>query len=385
MMRMGWGMSGGGGLRTAGFWKAGGRVAAAWVLLALAACNLWGCAGKDAREGKTVNGFAFDTTYSITVFQGGSQEVLDGCISKCGEYERIFSRTSPDSEVYQVNEIEKLYGQFREEAAIRKNRSEKNRMDFQIREDGSLACEISRELYDILERGLHYGEVSGGAFDITIAPVSSLWDFKGEGKEVPREEKIREAVGKVSYQKIRLEEGRVVFRESGMALDLGGIAKGYIADALKEYLTENGVESGIINLGGNVLCIGKKPGGEPFRIGVQQPFADRNETVAAVRAEDLSVVSSGIYERYFQDGEGGLYHHILNPKTGYPYDNDLMAVTILSEKSVDGDGLSTTCFSMGLERGMDFIDSLEGVEAVFIDDHLVVEVSSGLEDVFQLL
>ena len=207
-----------------------GKMAMAWVLCALAACSLWGCAGKDARGERTVSGFAFDTTYSITAFQGGSQEVLDGCISKCSEYERIFSRTSPDSEVYQVNEIERLYEQFREEGAIRENRSVKNQLDFQIREDGSLACGVSRELYDILEKGLHYGRVSQGAFDITIAPVSSLWDFKGEKKGVPGRERIRDAVGKVSYEKISLEEGAVVFKEPGMALDLGGIAKGYIAE-----------------------------------------------------------------------------------------------------------------------------------------------------------
>ncbi len=382
-MRMEWGMGDRRGMWIEGFGNAGKRMAAAWLLCALAACSLWGCVGRDAQEERTVSGFAFDTTYSITVFQGGSREVLDRCISKCSEYERIFSRTSPDSEVYQVNEIEKLYGQFREEEAIRKKRSEKNAQDFHIREDGSLVCHISRELHDILEKGLHYGKVSGGAFDITIAPVSSLWDFKGEGKRAPQKKRIREAVGKVSYQKISLEEGKVIFKEPGMALDLGGIAKGYIADALKEYLVEHGVESGIINLGGNVLCIGQKPEGEPFRIGIQQPFADRNETVAAIRAEDLSVVSSGIYERYFRDGEGALYHHILNPKTGYPYDNDLMAVTILSEKSVEGDGLSTTCFSMGLERGMAFIDSLEGVEALFITRDEKLHQSQGWKDFLQ--
>jgi len=351
--------------RGKGFWKAGRRVAAVWVIGALSVCALGGCAGKENGE-KTVKGFAFDTTYSITIYQGGSQEILDECIGKCSSYERIFSRTSPDSEVYQVNEIERLYGQFQEEEAIRQRRSEKNRLDFEIREDGSLACGISEELHDILEKGLYYGEESQGAFDITIAPVTSLWDFTGENPTVPPEGEIQEAVKKVSYRKLSLEEGKVVFRKPGMAIDLGGIAKGYIADALKEYLTENGVKSGMVNLGGNVLCIGEKPDGEPFHIGIQQPFADRNETVAAVRVEDLSVVSSGIYERYFQEKDGTLHHHILNPKTGYSYENDLMAVTVVSEKSVDGDGLSTTCFSLGLERGMAYIDSLEGVEALFI-------------------
>lgn len=383
MMRIKWETSDWGEMRGAGFRNAGKRLIAAWVLCALVACSLWGCGEKDDEKERTVNGFAFDTTYTITAFQGGSQKVLDGCIDKCSEYERIFSRTSPDSEVYQVNEIEMLYEQFREEEAICEKLSEKNHLDFQIREDGSLACDISRELHDILEKGLHYGKVSEGAFDITIAPVSSLWDFKGEKKTVPQESQIRQAVGKVSHQKISLEEGKVIFQEPGMALDLGGIAKGYIADGLKEYLTENGVKSGIINLGGNVLCIGEKPGGDPFRIGVQQPFADRNETVEVVQIEDMSVVSSGIYERYFEDGEGRLYHHILNPKTGYPYDNDLMAVTILSEKSVDGDGLSTTCFSMGLEKGMAFIDSMKGVEALFITRDEKLHQSQGWEEFLQ--
>lgn len=235
-------------------------------------------------------------------------------------------------------------------------------------------------MYDILERGIYYGRESDGAFDITIAPVTSLWDFTGENPSVPPEDELGEAVKRVDYQKISLEDGRVVFQEPSMALDLGGIAKGYIADALKDYLTENGVKSGMINLGGNVLCIGKKPDGKPFHIGVQQPFADRNETVAVVDVEDKSVVSSGIYERCFTGEDGRLYHHILNPKTGYSFDNELMAVTIISEKSVDGDGLSTSCFSMGLAEGMAYINSLDGVEALFITEDEKLHYSAGWEE-----
>lgn len=342
------------------------RAATVCIICALAVCILGGCAGEDGNGEKSVSGFAFDTTYTITAYEGGSQRVLEECIGKCSEYEEIFSRTSRSSEVYQINEIAALYQQFPEEQAIREKRSDTNHTVFQIREDGSLACNISPELQDILEKGLYYGEQSRGAFDITIAPVSELWDFTGESPSVPPADEIESAVKKVSYQKLSLEEGKVIFRESGMALDLGGIAKGYIADALKAYLVKEGVKSGMINLGGNILCIGEKPEGQSFRIGIQQPFGDRNETVAAVPVKDMSVVSSGIYERYFEGEDGTLYHHILNPKTGYSYDNDLMAVTILSKESVDGDGLSTTCFSMGLEKGMAYVDSLEGVEAMFI-------------------
>lgn len=355
----------------------GKRVVTICLTVAFLLSTVAGCSREDAQKEKSINGFAFNTTYSITIYEGGSQKILEECISKCSEYEEIFSRTSNSSELYQINEIEKLYEQFGDEEEIRDRRSEKNQVDFQIREDGTLACQVSGELYDIIKKGIYYAEQSGGAFDITIAPVSSLWDFNGENSMVPSEEKIQKAVKKVSYRNIYLEEGKLIFKEPGMALDLGGIAKGYVADALKEYLKKQGVTSGIINLGGNILCVGKKPGAEAFRVGIQQPFADRNETVTAIQAEDISVVSSGIYERCFRGKDGTLYHHILNPQTGYSYDNDLMAVTILSKKSVDGDGLSTTCFSMGLEKGMAYVDSLEDVAALFITKDEKLHYSQG--------
>ena len=155
------------------------------------------------------------------------------------------------------------------------------------------------------------------------------------------------------------------------------MAKGYIADKMKDYLLEQGVESAIINLGGNVLCVGGY-GEEPFRIGIQRPYADRSETVGVLEIRDLSAVSSGVYERHFEK-DGVNYHHILDPKTGYPYENGLTAVTIVSEKSVDGDGLSTTCFSLGLERGMELVNSLEHVWAMFITDDGELHYSDGME------
>ena len=164
-----------------------------------------------------------------------------------------------------------------------------------------------------------------------------------------------------------------------MGIELGAIAKGFIADKLKEYLAGSGVTSGTINLGGNVLCIGKKTDGTPFRIGIQQPFADRNEIITAIKAEDISVVSSGIYERYFKK-DGKIYHHILDPSTGYPYNNGLEAITIISKKSTDGDALSTTCFALGLEKGMEFAESLSGVYAVFITEDGEMHYSEGFQE-----
>lgn len=360
------------------------------LLLAVLVTRLSGCAPKE--ENLTVSGFAFDTMYTITLYQGGSQEVLDSCVERCSGYEKVFSRTLPESELYQINELEQIYGEIimsekylqgkqkasdseekytQEEIAditgrIGQEKPEKNMVDFTLRADGSMEFTVSDMLCDILQTGLRYSKASKGNFDITIAPVTSLWDFKAEDPKVPDGKAIKEALKYVDYRKLSIEGNHLGMMQPGQKIDLGGIAKGYIADDLKKYLQEQGVSGATINLGGNVLCIGEKNDGEAFRIGIQQPFADRNETAAVVGIKDLSVVSSGIYERYFRTEDGKLYHHIMNPKTGYPFENDLYGVTILSDDSVDGDALSTTCFALGKEKGMEYINSLDDVYALFI-------------------
>ena len=140
-----------------------------------------------------------------------------------------------------------------------------------------------------------------------------------------------------------------------------------MADQLKEYLMSEGVESGLINLGGNMLAIGTKPDGSSFNIGIQKPFDKQGSAITSVKTNNSSVVSSGVYERYFEI-DNNIYHHILNTETGVPYDNGLLSVTILSPKSVDGDALSTACFALGLEEGMKLINSLEDTDAIFITD-----------------
>ncbi len=348
----------------------------------------------------TTSGFAFNTTYTITVYQGGTQKTLDTCVSKCADYEQVFSRTSKNSELYQINQIEALYLTVVEQAMdlkdsftkkrsytkeqcesiikqIEQKKTKENTVKYSICQDGSITFEISALLERIVKKGLEYSKKSDGRFDIAIEPVSSLWDFTVKKPTVPDEQKIEKALAYVDYQKIALDDQKLNFQMPGMGIDLGGIAKGFIADELKAYLEKKGVKSAVIDLGGNVLCIGKKDPKTPFHIGIQQPFADRNETIAAVSVDGLSIVSSGIYERYFKTKDGTLYHHILNPKTGYSYDNDLMAVTILSKKSVDGDGLSTSCFAMGKKEGLAFINNIDGVEAVFITKDEKMHYSKG--------
>lgn len=188
--------------------------------------------------------------------------------------------------------------------------------------------------------------------------MTSLWDFTAEDPKVPDDAAIQKALPLCSSDGVTIDGQDITLPSDDIQFDVGAIAKGYIADRMKDLLVKKGVKSAIINLGGNVLCIGSKPDGTPFKVGIQKPFADRNETEAVMDITGKSVVSSGIYERCFKQN-GKLYHHILNPKTGYPYDNSLISVTIISDQSVDGDALSTTCFALGLEDGLKFAEKKE--------------------------
>lgn len=313
------------------------------------------CYGKMQKpeEPITATAFKLNTVVKVTIYDSQDEKILQDALALCDKYEKIFSRTRTDSEIYLLNE-----GKLPQE-------------------DGYYI--LSEECAELIGKGLYYSELSGGAFDITIEPLSSLWDFTSGEKQIPDPQTLVEAQKHVGYEKVELKGNKIRFQEDGMGLELGAIAKGYIADKIKEFLISEGIKSAVIDLGGNVLCIGARPDGEAFRVGIQKPFADRNETVATAGIRDRSVVSSGIYERYFEK-DGKLYHHILNPKSGYPYENGLTAVTILSDESVDGDGLSTVCFALGLEKGLELINSLPDTQAVFITEDGELHYSEHFEE-----
>lgn len=294
-----------------------------------------------------------NTVVTITIYDKQEEYLLDGAMEVCDYYEEVFSRTSQTSELYRFN-----HGLLNTAT------------------NGTNQAELSPELARLIGQGIAYGNLSKGKFDITVAPLAELWDFTADEPKVPSDESIRALLPNINYKDIQVDGNVVTLANEDMAIDLGAIAKGYIADRIKDYLLEEGVKSAMINLGGNVLCVGSKPDGTPFNIGIQKPFADRNETIAVIGIDDLSVVSSGIYERYFEV-DGKFYHHILNPATGYPYDTDLVAVTIISKKSVDGDGLSTSCFALGLEDGLELINSLDDTYAVFITSDYELHYSDG--------
>ena len=298
---------------------------------------------------ESVNGFKLNTYVQIDSYTSVSKNTLTEALNLCDYYENIFSRTKEDSELSKVN--------------------------------SNQTTSISKEMYELVSAGLEYAALSNGAFDITRGSVSRLWDFTAESPKVPDSGRIAEALTHVDYTRVSVSDNGdgtySISKPDDVILDLGAVAKGYIADKIKDFLEENGVKRGIINLGGNVLCIGKKTNTDNFGIGVRKPFAANNEVLVALSVDDSSVVSSGNYERYFYADDGTFYHHILNPATGYSYDNDLSDVTILSKDSLTGDCLSTTCFCLGLDDGMKLIESLDGIEAVFVTNEGEIHYSSG--------
>ena len=311
-----------------------------------------GC-GK-TNEPLTKSGFYFNTVISVTIYENASEKDLDECFQLAEQYENYFSNTIPDSDVSRINDA------------------------------AGTPVVVHDETVELLETGIAYGKLSNGRFDITIGKLSDLWDIstkalfdETDASMIPSDADIAAALATVDYRNIKINGNEVTLLDADARIDLGGIAKGYIADRMKEFLNERNITNGFINLGGNVLALGGKPDGGAYTIGIQKPFAEDNSAIASVEVTDQTVVSSGIYERNFTV-DGTLYHHLLDVTTGYPYDNGLAGVTIITKKSVDGDALSTTCFSLGLEDGMALIEELEDTEAIFITTDNEIYTSSGM-------
>ncbi len=302
------------------------------IMLLLSGCS------SNTKTPYTKSGFYFDTAVTITLYDKDKRELLDNCFSFCETFENQISRTIENSEISQINHAK------------------------------GKPVKVSDTTLELLEKGIYYSELTNGAFDITIAPLSDLWNFKTEVPALPSESDIHATLSHVNYQNIIIDGNYVSLSDPYAAIDLGGIAKGYIADYLKEYLVKNNVKSAIINLGGNVLTIGTKPDGSPFQIGIQKPFDEQNTSITSVASIGSSIVTSGVYERYFEL-QDTIYHHILDTSSGYPCDTGLLSVTIISEHSVDGDALSTSCFALGYENALKLIQTLDNVDAIFITEN----------------
>lgn len=318
------------------------------ALLLLALLILCACGAKEPTA-ITKTGFFFDTVVQITLYDNTAESLLDDCFTMAEDYEKLFSKTIEGSDIYNLNHA------------------------------GGKPITVSEETAKLLEIGISYCELSDGAFDITVGALSDLWDIANNPGELPSEEALAEALSTVGYKAIQINGNTVTLANPETQLDLGGIAKGYIADRMKEYLNENGINEGLINLGGNLLALGPKKSGKPYVFGIQRPFSEEGEVMFTLEVTDGTVVTSGVYERYFKK-DGRVYHHILNPQDGYPYENGLLSATIVCPDSVDGDALSTACFSLGAEKGLALIETLPDTEAIFITEDYELLSSSGIGD-----
>ncbi len=231
-----------------------------------------------------------------------------------------------------------------------------------------------------------FSEESKGGYDLTIGPLVKLWSIGLPEAKVPTKEEIDAVKSQIDYSKVIMndETKEVFLSEENMAIDLGSIAKGYAADEIVKMLKTEGVEQAIVDLGGNIYAMGKKNNESDWKIGIQNPFDNRGNVVGTIEVHDKTVVTSGIYERYIEK-DGVKYHHILNPKTGYPYESEIAGVSIISDKSIDGDALSTLIFTKGIEEGVKFLNEIDSVEAIFISKDKKVYLTSGMKDKFKLL
>lgn len=297
---------------------------------------------------QTATVFAMDTVMDLTIY--GNKSVLEKAESRISELEEQLSVTDESSEIYRLNHT------------------------------GSGV--VSADTSALLEQSLDLCKRTKGALDISIYPVVRAWGFTTDSYEVPSGETISALLEHVDYRAIQYDaQSKSVSLLDGMEIDLGSVAKGYTSDVLIELLRESGVESALLNLGGNVHALGEKPDGSPWRVAIQDPQSDVYFGVLEIR--DQAVVTSGGYERYFEQ-DGNIYWHIIDPATGYPARSGLLSVTIVGDSGVICDGLSTSLFVMGLEDAAAFWRSSDDFEAIFMDESGNITITEGLDGCFSL-
>ena len=335
------------------------------LIIPQAACGANGGGQGAANDGKEIRGpvtgqdFHFDTVCQITIYsmdhmtQAAADDALEQAFALCGTYEDMLSKTLEGTDIYRINHA------------------------------GGEPVECDPETVEIIRMGLQYAELSDGKFDITIGKAVDLWDFHADAvPAVPDPALLSEAVSHVDYKTVSIEGSQVTLTDPEAEIDLGGIAKGYIADQIAGQIRSR-VLGGTLNFGGNVYAVGIKPDGKKekdFVVGIEAPYSDKSEVVGSTPASDRTVVTSGVYERFFTY-EGREYHHILDPETGYPADSDVLGVSIAAArgKSADCDALATICLILGAEKGMELVESMDGFEALFITRENKILTTEGFD------
>jgi len=295
------------------------------------------------------------TVMTHKAFGAYAKEALAAVCREVSRIEELLSRFLPASDISRVNAS----------AGIR---SEK----------------VSPETYDVLCKAVEFSRSFPDCFDVTMQPLVILWKKGEESSARPDDSIIKQVLPLVNYQDLILDRWATSarLRKVGQSIDLGGLGKGFVGDKIVEIFREFGTSSAYSNLGGNVVTVGAKPDGSPWQIGIQHPRHE-NRLIGSVAVEGETVVTSGDYQRCFIDSQGKRHHHILDPRTGYPSESGLISVSIITDKSVAADALSTAVFVAGMEKGLSFLKSVPRTEAVLVDSGLQVYVTQGLRHRFQ--
>ena len=329
------------------------------LLLTIFALSLTAC-GETAAESETRTVYAMDTVMNLTVYGENAAAALESAEKELHTLdEAVLSRTAEGSELYALN----------------------------TSNGETLECGADDILPALIETALTISDATDGAFDPTLAPVLDAWGFTKDEHSVPSADELKELLSHTGCGKVALEktaDGWTVTLLDGAQLDLGGIAKGYAADLLRAQLEKEGVTSATLDLGGDVFVMGRKTDGSDWRIAVKDP-ADTESYLGVVSAADKFIVTSGVYERYFEEN-GVRYHHILDPKTGCPAESGLVSVTVLCENGAWADALSTACFVLGPDGALalrdDLADQGTDFELILVTDDGRVLYTDGLADAF---
>lgn len=296
---------------------------------ALAAClmaaMLTACSSSAKVEQAERSFYAMDTIMSVSAYGENAEQAAEQVKQRINELESLWSVTNENSEIYALNC------------------------------DGS--GNVSGETAELVSFALDIAEQSGGALDPTIYPVLTAWGFTTDEYRVPSADELSELLKTVDYCAVTVDGQRITLGD-GMMLDLGAVAKGAASDEAARIMRRNGIQSALIDLGGNIMTVGGKLDGSGWRIGVKNPLAEGNIGVLTIK--DLAVVTSGCYERYFTAEDGTVYGHIIDPASGYPVDNELLSSTIISASGQLCDALSTAVFVMGAERAEELWRSWSG-------------------------
>ncbi|WP_251861200.1 FAD:protein FMN transferase [Clostridium sp. Marseille-Q2269] len=314
-----------------------------------------GCNTK-SKEPVSRETFLMGTIIKIQAYGKNADKAVQASVDKISDIENKMSTNIPTSEVSKIN-----------------------------KNAGVAPVKVSKNTLDVVKASLIYSKKTKGSFDITVEPLVALWSIGTDKARIPSKDEIDRSLKLINYKDIIIneKESTIMLKRKGQAMDLGAIAKGYTADELKKILINYNIESAFLSLGGNVYVVGNKPNKTPWNIGVQNPIHPKGNYLGAISVSDKSIVTSGNYERFFEKN-GKRYHHIFDTKTGYPAEKGLVSVSIISDKSIDGDALSTSVYTLGLDNGKKLIESLTNVEAIFVTNDKKVYITSGLKDKFEL-